>query len=148
MDLSKDFVTSFRYFTIEAEMKKGRQPQAPADVRDVAEQVPKPDLEPSNEAGANANETNQPLGNESLQISQTNLDPSTSNAIEGAGASETTPPPLQVNGPKGKRKVTFDVEPDIVTIKREVNSEKREEEEAERAERDAGGDSLLVEFSF
>lgn len=38
---------------------------------------------------------------------------------------------------KGKRKVTFDVQPAIVTIKREMNAEK--EEEAALANQDAGG---------
>jgi DNA-binding transcriptional regulator GbsR (MarR family) len=39
---------------------------------------------------------------------------------------------------KGKRKVTFDVKPDIVTIKREVEAEKKAEE-AENAGRNSGG---------
>lgn len=41
------------------------------------------------------------------------------------------------NNTKGKRKVTFDVNPDIVTIKREVDAEKAEEEEL--ASHDIGG---------
>jgi hypothetical protein len=45
---------------------------------------------------------------------------------------------------KAKRKVTFDVKPAIVTIKREVNAEK--EEEAKLASQDTGG--LLIASSY
>jgi len=46
---------------------------------------------------------------------------------------------------KAKRKVTFDVKPAIVTIKREVNVEK--EEEAKLASQDTGGLSIASSYA-
>lgn len=121
MDQANDTATSFRYFTIlEADSLRARHQDAEAQ-DDTAQGTSGNDggkAEPS-EASANGSNSKKSNGSESHSRKASSR---TEGGREPAEIQEAD------NGSKGKRKVTFDVKPEVVHIKREVNSEKKAEE--------------------
>lgn len=138
MDQQRDAAASFRYFTIEAEMEKANL------AKKQQEAGPPPGVLPPTQSGSgeekrgtNTNgvktrpkeRSGSPVSRRAERSTSTTRTVATDSTEGSAGPENTL---------KGKRKVTFDVKPDIVTIKREVEAEKKAEE-AENAGRNSGG---------
>lgn len=120
MDQTNDTATSFRYFTIlEADNLRARNQDAEAQNYAAQETSGNVGNTGHPEGNANESDTKKPNGSESLSL-KTNI--KTQEGRQPAEVQEAD------NGSKGKRKVTFDVKPDVVHIKREVNSDKEAEE--------------------
>ncbi|EGO02123.1 hypothetical protein SERLA73DRAFT_86323 [Serpula lacrymans var. lacrymans S7.3] len=126
MDEAKDVATSFRYFTnLEADMARVRQQNA------------------SDSEDKSAWTNDQANASQSGKMEQKNGG-SASQAKEERYR-KADPEPGQDSGSKGKRKVTFDVKPDVVTINggnTAVNGEKKTEEPKQN------GDSLDMIFDL
>jgi hypothetical protein len=125
MDQSNDTATSFRYFTI-LEADTARTRQKTGTQRDAGQDmVAKPDNEVTREVekSINGNKMEKPNG-------------SSSRSRKTISKSDDRKTKNEVNemSPQGKRKVTFDVKPEVVTIEREVDAEKNEDD-TERAGR-------------
>ena len=120
MDQTNDTATSFRYFTIlEADNLRARNQDAEAQNCAAQETSGNVGNTGHPEGNANESDTKKPNGSESRSL-KANI-----KAQEGRQPAEVQEAD---NGSKGKRKVTFDVKPDVVHIKREVNSDKEAEE--------------------
>jgi hypothetical protein len=116
MSDSKDLATSLLVLTLEAEMERRRRTNRPGTVPESSAQ------------GAEQPDTTV------TEVTQSNKD--TTKAINGADRSLTQSPQpnpdqsaseTELTSPKakkGKRKVTFDVQADVVTIKRDVTKER------------------------
>jgi hypothetical protein len=131
MDQTKDTATSFRWFTIEAEMEKMKTHAQPCDSKvshaENAESYSQSKIANGVKRNKKDRSGSRSNGREgSTAITQTADD-------EAVGASEIR----QDSGPKGKRKVTFDVNTDLVTAKKEVDVEKKQE--VGMTKRDGGG---------
>jgi hypothetical protein len=121
MDQSRDTAASYRYFTnLEADMARAgrakpkeepKKPTAPRPVVDV------------NATTKEVGPTTSTVDANAPNSNGHNRDGSSQSDAE-AKTGVASPSPLS---PKGKRKVTFNVQPAVVTIKREVNAEKAEE---------------------
>lgn len=140
MDQSNDTATSFRYFTIlEADSARTRQKETQTNGKGEAGQ------ESSNEVGDESQaskvykkgkKTEKSTSSEPRSRKATSKADGVSKDSERNAPSESQTPDTPT---KGKRKVTFDVNPNVVTIKREVTSEK-EKEETERSSRASEGE--------
>lgn len=120
MDQTNDTATSFRYFTIlEADNLRARNQDAEAQNYAAQETSGNVGNTGHSEGNTDESDTKKPNGSESRSL-KTNI-----KAQEGRQPAEVQEAD---NGSKGKRKVTFDVKPDVVHIKREVNSDKEAEE--------------------
>ncbi|KAG5648785.1 hypothetical protein DXG03_000134 [Asterophora parasitica] len=142
---SIDTATSYRFFvTLEEDMARRReQRQASSDrSHPVADQIQQADT------------SNSPV---SAKVNGEEIQKQASGSASEAKAEMSTPPNEAQAGDgelspsrgreksKGKRKVTFDVKPAVVTIKREVLAEK-EEEEALAKEEDRGMQISFTSF--
>ena len=128
MDQTNDVATSFRYFTIlEADTARTQQKAGLAQA-----EVTKPDNDITEEieGSTNGNKLERLNGSSSSQKRSKSGDEKAEKVVDEAS-------------PKAKRKVTFDVKPDVVTIKREVNGEHKGES-AERASEGQRG--ALINF--
>jgi hypothetical protein len=129
MDQKLDTATSFKYVTdLEEEMmKKRRADAAQTGERQVSETA---------EAGPS-----------SIRAENRSVRASTSDAKTGGSARTRSQSRTRASSeeqkpdPKGKRKVTFDVKPDVVTITRQVDAEQKAEEAA-NVEKNTGGMSV------
>ena len=120
MDQTNDTATSFRYFTIlEADNLRARNQDAVAQNYAAQETSGNVGNTGHSEGNTDESDTKKPNGSESRSL-KANI-----KAQEGRQPAEVQEAD---NGSKGKRKVTFDVKPDVVHIKREVNSDKEAEE--------------------
>jgi hypothetical protein len=112
---------SFRYFVnLEEDMarhKRGRETEIGGDNEGLHQSQQSGPLRPTGSKGAKDVEK-QP------SQSPSQGEPSNSAQREGDRSSSRG----REKTPKGKRKVTFDAQPEVVTIKREVNAEKEEED--------------------
>jgi hypothetical protein len=129
MDQTKDTATSFRWFTIEAEMEKMKNHAQPCDSKlshvENTDSYSQSKIAKRNKKDRSGSRSNGREG--STTITQTADD-------EVVGASAKVG---QDSGPKGKRKVTFDVNTDLVTAKKEVDMETKKE--VGTAKRNGGG---------
>ena len=115
MSDSKDLATSLLVLNLEAEMERRRRVNRPETIPESSAQgAQQPDTTVTEVTQSNRDTTNVINGvDRSLtQSPQPNPD-------QPASESELTSPKAK----KGKRKVTFDVEADVVTIKRDVTKE-------------------------
>jgi hypothetical protein len=105
---------TYRYFVIEEEMAKERERR---------QQVAKPDAETSasGQESKTSAQTMAPLPNANGKGQHNGQPPADKPETQDDHSSKPQEPPTPSRGrdPKGKRKVTFDVEPDVVTIKAE-----------------------------
>ena len=116
MSDSKDLATSLLVLNLEAEMERRRRPNRPETVPELSAQgARQPDTTPAEVTQPNEDTTKAINGIDRglTQSPQPNPD-------QSASETETTSPKAK----KGKRKVTFDVQADVVTIKRDVTKEK------------------------
>lgn len=127
MNLANDTATSFRYFTIlEADTNRTQQKAGTAHVTTVN----------SDDASRNDSETSKTerKTERSNSSGSRSSKERSSSACRKTDINETSGTNGQENSSKGKRKVTFDVKPEVVTIAREVKAERKED-----AERSAEG---------
>lgn len=134
MDQDNDTATSFRYFTIlEADAARTRE-KAGKTLEDASQERV---ATISNGPESRLDETK--LGSSEIKTRKSRA------RSDGAKTQKEIPgnsePAGQNDVTKGKRKVTFDVKPDVVTITREVDAEKAEEE-TERASRAVEGSTI------
>jgi len=116
MSDSKDLATSLLVLNLEAEMERRRRPSRP-------ETVPESSVLGAQPHDTTAAEVTQPNEDTTPAINGVDRDLTRSpqqNPDQSASETETTSPKAK----KGKRKVTFDVQADVVTIKRDVTKEK------------------------
>ena len=117
MSDSKDLATSLLVLNLEAEMERRRRPNRP-------ETVPESSVQGAQQVDTTAAEVTQPNEDTTKAINGVDRDLTRSpqpNPDQLASENETTSPKAK----KGKRKVTFDVQADVVTIKRDVTKEKQ-----------------------
>ncbi|TFK43834.1 hypothetical protein BDQ12DRAFT_675634 [Crucibulum laeve] len=111
--------TSYRYFQdLEEDMARHKRE------REALTKKPESDQAQTQEAGPSRRPTTPPTNGNKKQKKQQSG--SESNTEDMNVKAETDPMQSRGRESKGKRKVTFDSQPAIVTIKREVNSEKEE----------------------
>jgi len=116
MSDSKDLATSLLVLNLEAEMERRRRPDRP-------ETVPESSARGAQQPDTTAAEVTQPNEDTTKAINGIDRGLTRSpqpNTDQSASETETTSPKAK----KGKRKVTFDVQADVVTIKRDVTKEK------------------------
>jgi len=116
MSDSKDLATSLLVLNLEAEMERRRRPNRP-------EAVPQSSAQGAQQPDTTAAEVKQSNEDTTKAIDCVDVDLAQSpqpNPDQSASETETTSPKAK----KGKRKVTFDVQADVVTIKRDVTKEK------------------------
>lgn len=116
MSDSKDLATSFLVLTLEAEMESRRRPTRLETVPESSAQGAKlPDTTVAEVTQPNKDTTEAVNGvdRDLAQSPQPNADNSPASEAE----------PTSPKAKKGKRRVTFDVQPDVVTIKRDVKKE-------------------------
>jgi hypothetical protein len=139
MDQTNDTATSFRYFTI-LEADAARTKRKAAGVQgNTGQDLAK---KPSNEA-TEAAETSTTNGS---RTERTNGSGSHSRKTRSNGHDKNTEEVNEVS-PKGKRKVTFDIKPEIVTITRSVDKENKEDDsETARAASEGWSRNLLRNY--
>lgn len=108
MSDSKDLATSFLVLNLEAEMRRRRAAKPENVPESSARGAPQPDTLAAEAAQPNKDTTNA-INRSLTQSPQPNPDQSVSETELTSSRAK-----------KGKRKVTFDVQPDVVTIKREA----------------------------
>lgn len=116
MSDSKDLATSLLVLNLEAEMERRRRAKRP-------ETVPESSAQSAQQPDTNVAEVTQPNKDTTNAINGIDRSLTRSpqpNPDQSASETETTSPKAN----KGKRKVTFDVQADVVTIKRDVTKEK------------------------
>jgi hypothetical protein len=126
MDQANDTATSFRFFTI-LEADAARTRQKTGEVQGDAGTATKPEVTVEAEKSTNGSKVERSNGSHS----------SSRRARSKSGDRKTEKETNEVS-PKGKRKVTFDVKPDVVTIKRSPGKENKEED-SEKAGRASEG---------
>ena len=117
MSESKDLATSFLVLTLEAEMERRRRTAK-------LEAIPESSAQGAKRTDTTVAEASQPNEdtNKAINGIDRDLTRSPQSNVDPRSASET-----ELVGPKakkGKRKVTFDVQPDVVTIERGATKEK------------------------
>ena len=127
MDQANDTATSFRYFTI-LEVDNMRARNQHAEAQDHAAQETSGNVDNTRRTEGSTNESNTKKS-KGLELRSRNASTTAEGGRQPAEVQEAD------NGSKGKRKVTFDVKPDI---KHEVNLDK-EAEEKELASRASEG---------
>ncbi|KII95290.1 hypothetical protein PLICRDRAFT_34131 [Plicaturopsis crispa FD-325 SS-3] len=138
MDQANDTATSFRYFSIlESEGARFRENKSTTNGKPTSPaRSPVTTAKPTVTAESAA-ESSTAISNGHSDKSSSSRGRSRSRGRHHSTDTPQAPPaPNQENGVKGKRKVTFDVVPNVVTIKREVLAEQAEED-ASRASLDA-----------
>jgi hypothetical protein len=130
MDQANDTATSFRYFTIlEADAARSQRKISERDGDADHGLETKPDSEVTAEPEKSVNGTKMERSNGSRSSSRKGRSKS--------GDRKPEEERVEVS-PKGKRKVTFNVKPDVVTIKRLVDKENKDED-SERATKASEG---------
>ena len=125
MDQANDAATSFRYFTIfEADKTRTQRKAVEAQGNAGQSMTMKSDNAVTEEAGNGMNGSN---------VEKTNR--SSSRKTRSKSGDRKKEMEVSEVSPKGKRKVTFDVKPDVITIKTGVDADKKEDTKG------AGGDS-------
>ena len=116
MSDSKDLATSLLVLNLEAEMERRRRANRPETVPESSAQG----AQQSDTAVAEVTQSNKDTTNSINGVDRNLTQNPQPNPDQSASETETTSPKAN----KGKRKVTFDVQADVVTIKRDVTKEK------------------------
>ena len=131
MSDSKDLATSLLVLNLEAEMQRRRRANRPETVPESSAQgAQQPDTTVA-EATQSNKDTIKSINGVDRSLTQSPQP----NPDQSASETETTSPKAK----KGKRKVTFDVQADVVTIKRDVTKEKEADQINARANGQAEG---------
>jgi hypothetical protein len=119
MDQTNDTATSFRYFTIlEADAARTKRKAAEVQGNTGQDLAKKPSNEVTKTAEKNTNGS---------RTERTNVSSSHSRQARSNGHDKNTEDVNEVS-PKGKRKVTFDIKPEVVTITGSVGKENKEDD--------------------
>lgn len=142
MNQANDTATSFRYFTIlEADTMRTHQKDWEPKVGTAHGAALNSDDASHNDAETSQIQRKTERSNSSGSRSSKERSSSARRKTEINETSETNG---QENSSKGKRKVTFDVKPEVVTIAREVKAEKKED--AERSSEGQSTNTLILTF--
>lgn len=124
MNPDNDLATSFRYFTI-LEADKMREQRKDSESKNGAAHESADDACRGN---AETSQTERRTGRSNSSGSHSSKERSNSTQRKAGEANETPETNVRESSLKGKRKVTFDVKPEVVTIARDVKAEKKDVE--------------------
>jgi hypothetical protein len=128
MDQAKDVAASFKYFTLEHEMQKPRPALVTPEPPKVEDTAPPEEMVITNGI-EKSSDVSQPPSPETISHPKSTSNHLSNGTGKEDGKMDTSAASDQQGSIKGKRKVTFNVEPSIVTIARDVDGEKDQVQE-------------------